>query len=295
MKIKSKLQTTSQLAVQSMLFEVTLSPTPGLVDRFDSGSHHDMDINTFIQSSIALAPFYLDYINIGYQSNGNPNQLFNDLRKCGIDAEIAMFRATHGVNTHKGANFTFALVLGSLGYFYQTYPEKINTILEPKDIVWILEYIQKMTAQSMEEDLIKIHLKKRRQMTYGEKLFIDYGFKGIRGQSQMGYPIIKQVLMPWFRQAQHLDMDTEEALLRGLILLMSQVEDGNLIHRGGIDAWLKVKADCQSVIDEDMNRESFYKWLETYNSQLINLRLSPGGSADLLALGIFLATLEGLF
>lgn len=295
MNNKSKFQITSQLAVQAMLFEVTLSPTPGLVDRFDSGSHHDMDINTFIKSSLALAPFYLDYITIGYQFNGDPEQLFHELRQRGICAETAMFEATSGINTHKGANFTFALTLGALGLFYQTYPEKMNSVLKSTDTGLILEYIQKMTAQSMEEDLHKIRRKDRNKMTHGEKLFIDYGFKGIRGQSQMGYPIVKQILMPWLRHAQHLDMDTEETLLRGLVLLMSQVEDGNLIHRGGIEAWLKVKADSQAVIDGDLDRKSFYKWLETYNTKLINLHLSPGGSADLLALGIFLATLEGLF
>ena len=37
------------------------------------------------------------------------------MRRIGIDAERAMFAATGGVNTHKGANFTFALILGAAG------------------------------------------------------------------------------------------------------------------------------------------------------------------------------------
>lgn len=31
------------LATRSLIYELTLSPKPGLVDRFDNGSHNDMN------------------------------------------------------------------------------------------------------------------------------------------------------------------------------------------------------------------------------------------------------------
>ena len=37
----------SKVAIKSLLYEVTASPKPGLVDRFNSGAHRDMDIFTF--------------------------------------------------------------------------------------------------------------------------------------------------------------------------------------------------------------------------------------------------------
>ena len=37
------------------------------------------------------------------------------LQAAGLEAEAAMFRATDGVNTHKGALFSFAVLLSSLG------------------------------------------------------------------------------------------------------------------------------------------------------------------------------------
>ena len=37
----------------------------------------------------------------------------------------------------------------------------------------------------------------------------------------------------------------EERLLRGLIFLMSEIEDGNLLHRGGLSAWQTVKEESK--------------------------------------------------
>ncbi len=38
----------------------------------------------------------------------------------------------------------------------------------------------------------------------------------------------------------------EERLLRGLIFLMSEIEDGNLLHRGGLSAWQTVKEESKN-------------------------------------------------
>lgn len=42
--------------------------------------------------------------------------LFLILREMGKLAELAILNETRNVNTHKGINFSFALILGSLGY-----------------------------------------------------------------------------------------------------------------------------------------------------------------------------------
>ena len=40
------------IAVRSLLYEVSVSPKPGLVDRFDSGAHNEMDFFTYLHSGI---------------------------------------------------------------------------------------------------------------------------------------------------------------------------------------------------------------------------------------------------
>ena len=44
----------AEYAIRSLLYEVCVTPKPGLVDRVNCGSHRDMDIYTFMSSSASL-------------------------------------------------------------------------------------------------------------------------------------------------------------------------------------------------------------------------------------------------
>lgn len=52
-------------AGRALLYEVCTTPKPGLVDRFNTGSHNDMDIYTFIDSSSVLTPHFRDFVLTG--------------------------------------------------------------------------------------------------------------------------------------------------------------------------------------------------------------------------------------
>ena len=94
-------------ALKALLYEAVTLPKPGLVDPVDQGSHEDMDIYTFIDSSVALAPYLSKAAQIGEKFKGyDLTQMFQELRQEGILAEIEMLRATQAVNTHKGAIFS---------------------------------------------------------------------------------------------------------------------------------------------------------------------------------------------
>jgi len=93
------------LAGAALKEEVLLTPKPGLVDCQDQGAHTDMDAALFLISIEALQPFFLQYIVQGYQSKEAPAKLFQQIREIGKAAERAMFQATNGINTHKGAQF----------------------------------------------------------------------------------------------------------------------------------------------------------------------------------------------
>ena len=45
-------------AKKALLYEVSVTPKPGLVDRADSGCHRDMDYHTFLDSIASLPPYF---------------------------------------------------------------------------------------------------------------------------------------------------------------------------------------------------------------------------------------------
>ena len=69
-----------------------------------------MDLPLFLRSIDALTPWFR---RITARSLSGADAAA--LQAAGLEAEAAMFRATGGVNTHKGALYSFALLLSALG------------------------------------------------------------------------------------------------------------------------------------------------------------------------------------
>lgn len=109
-------ETLAAMAGRALLYEVCTTPKPGLVDRWNNGSHRDMDVFTFMDSTTALLPYFKKAVEIGQETAGEPPaRTFRRLREAGLRAEKAMFCATKGVNTHKGLIFSLGCILGAAG------------------------------------------------------------------------------------------------------------------------------------------------------------------------------------
>lgn len=277
-----------QWGTLALSYEAILQPKPGLVDPLDPGAHHDMDIYTFLDSIAALQPFFKVYYETGKQHRGSPKILFEQLRMIGIDAERAMFQATGGINTHKGANFSFALLLGATGQI-ETQKKLRPFAYSQANTKEVLEYVQSMTLHLIETDLA--NLPTDRPLTAGEQLYQEHGRLGVRGEAAAGYPALQKILLPYLRTAEG---SREEKLLRSLLKLMASVEDSNLYKRGGVKAWQIVQSRSASILERTSDFTQLKVELQAFNQDLIGLHLSPGGSADLLSLGIYFAFLEGI-
>jgi triphosphoribosyl-dephospho-CoA synthase len=275
-------------AEQALFYEVALTPKPGLVDRANNGAHADMNFTTFIDSITALAPYLAQYVAAGQTHHGANGALFDKLRTIGATAERAMLAATHNINTHKGANFSFAILLGATGLHLQ---HTRNRRFTAQDTSQILTLAATLTQNLVQKDFA--NLANKTTLSYGEKLYVDYGITGIRGEAAAGYPMLRQVLLPYFRA--HKTEKTETLLLHALILLMSEIEDGNLLHRGGVAAWQQIKKETKKIHQANLSEKEFVDELSHYDQLLIARHLSPGGAADVLALGIYFAKLEALF
>ena len=85
---------TAENAQRALLFEVAVTPKPGLVDRHNAGAHRDMDVFTFIDSACALRPYFETCARIGLAHRGKTRGRALTLRVPGLLAEDAMRRAT---------------------------------------------------------------------------------------------------------------------------------------------------------------------------------------------------------
>ena len=299
MKEKSKMiiwaEEAAKLAEEAILTEAVLTPKPGLVDAKDSGAHKDMDIFTFLRSAVSLREGFIDMFVSGYEGNEDRKELLRSLRPKGMDIEIQMFEATKDVNTHKGIIFSMGLLLSAVGNYIKTTDHMGQKLPEfrKEDTDAVLQIIKSMTEGIITEDFKD--LKNKSVLTHGERLYMDYGFTGIRGEAEKGYPILRDKVLPILRDSRSLQGSYEKRLLEILMILMSEVEDSNIVSRGGIETLHYVRNIAKDFIGAGgMNNPQAMEELKKMNQDFVERNLSPGGSADLLSLAIFLGKMEQL-
>lgn len=263
------------LAVQSLLDEVCTTPKPGLVDRRNSGSHRDMDIHTFMASAAALSPYFHRCAQIGQETAGEaPEATFARLRAAGLQAERDMYAATKGVNTHKGAIFTIGILCGAAGRLWR--PEG------GWEEAALLEEVASMTRKPMEEDL-----RHAGADTAGQRFYSSLGIRGIRGEVAAGLPSVAKLGLPAYRRALQEGLDRDMAGAAALLHLIAQVEDTNMLSRGGRSGAAAGAEKAAALLEEGVTREA----LEKLDDWFIGRNLSPGGCADLLAAVYFVHSL----
>ena len=112
----------------------------------------------------------------------------------------------------------------------------------------------------------------------------------VRGQAEAGFPAVREVVLPALYTALGMGMDINEAGCAALLELIVHTADTNMIHRGGFDGMQQATLEVREILD----RENFpsRETLESLDKRFIEKNLSPGGSADLLALTLLLFFLK---
>ena len=272
-------QTVARLACQALLYEVLTTPKPGLVDRANSGSHSDMDVFTFAASTAALHPYFEQCALIGHDTAGQaPEQTFALLRPAGKLAEGGMLAATHGVNTHRGAIFSVGILCAAAGRLDR----------EDWRMPALLDACAQMTRGLTESDFAGLTAGNAR--TFGQRLYLAHGITGVRGQAEQGFPLVRDHGYPKLRAALAAGLSINDAGCAALLALMAQNTDTNVIHRGGMEAQRQLCHQAQALLEAAPYPSAAA--LEALDRQLIADHISPGGSADLLALCYLLYFLE---
>ncbi|MDO4483345.1 MAG: citrate lyase holo-[acyl-carrier protein] synthase [Clostridia bacterium] len=274
--------TTAARAQQALLTEVAVSPKPGLVDRVDNGAHTDMDVFTFINSAAALGDYFRTCTETGLRfRGGNPADCFEALRTPGLLAEGAMYRATGGINTHKGAIFSLGIFCAALGMGFDG---------EASDPAAALLRCGEMTAPAMAAALEKVQSGDAR--SNGERLYKQQGLSGVRGEAAGGFASVRTIGLPMLQRARACKLSVNDSALCVLIALMAQVPDTNIHHRAGENGAKETQQKTSSLLarleaqlDEGkVDCMWLHSELQQLNSWMKRLRISPGGCADLLAM-----------
>ncbi|UTC45469.1 triphosphoribosyl-dephospho-CoA synthase [Treponema vincentii] len=281
----------SALAMKALLDEAALFPKPGLVDPVSQGAHSDMDFTTLVRSAAALQQGFYECARIGYKSAAPAQPIAAAIRKrlrtAGIALEKAMFAETHGVNTHKGAIFIFAYLLGAAGLLSgATQLDGIRSVMELTET--LCAQVRVLAAGLCSEDMAGVSAK--RTLTHGEQVFLQYGCTGIRGEVEAGLPLVQRNVA-YLAGLTHLTQ--RDAYLYTLLHIIAENKDTNVLFRAGSTALRDLQTRCASIVKSGATGAALYAAVEALDVYCIERHISPGGSADIFAAVLFCRSLAG--
>lgn len=269
----------AHLATRALHAELDTTPKPGLVDKDNSGAHRDMDHALMSRSIRAIHPYFVRLALLGFAAD-MPSH--DDIVKTGIEAERAMFEATNGVNTYKGALFSMGLaVVAAAGKAWQgcsITPQTLSAAISKLAFAF--------------PDTKGTHGSKAKQTAASETAT----FKGALDNAREGYPMLFNDWLPFYA---NLSKNGEpHALHLTLLRIMCDLDDTNIVYRTSLAMMKQVKEESRSVLSQwseathgtpqDDGGTNLDTILGDMNRSFVQRNISPGGSADMLSLVVFI-------
>ncbi|QIE25909.1 2-(5''-triphosphoribosyl)-3'-dephosphocoenzyme-A synthase (plasmid) [Caballeronia sp. SBC1] len=264
-------------AEHCLRLELETWPKPGLVSLVDSGSHDDMDACTFARSAAAIRPYFAELARAGAARAD-----MAVLRRIGVRAEHAMFAATGGVNTHRGAIFGLGLLCAAAGR-----RSADSTLAESARMPTLGEIISRHWG----DDIL---VGPRPLSSHGEVVGRRYGVGGARYEAANGFASVYRFGVPSLREAEVLRPgDAAAARVHACFALIAALDDTNLLHRGGETGLAFAQQTARDFIAcGGVGSADWLARAEAAHREFVSRRLSPGGAADLLAMSLFVAAFD---
>ena len=265
--------TIAALATRSLELELETWPKPGLVSHIDNGSHNDMNAALFRASARAIAPYFAALADAGAAGQG-----MGRLRVIGLEAEAAMMKATDGINTHRGAIF-------GLGLLCAAYGARAAGLAGP--VIPLGTVVASLWGRTILDGPLPLH-------SHGAQARRRYGSGGARMEAAQGFPNLYQVGLPALRRAALAAPNDDEAQrVEACFALIASVEDTNLLHRGGSGGLRFAQRTArQFILDGGVRTSDWRQRARAVHDSFVARSLSPGGSADLLAMSLFARACE---
>ncbi len=202
--------------LSGLLLEVSAYPKPGLVAPCAMGAHRDMDLQSFMLSSAAIAPGLLACAQAGLVHDGAPEAILPTIRSIGRAFDARLLEATHGVNTQRGEAL---------------FPDPI------------FEMAARITRGLCARELGGCEPSGAR--TAGEILFRNHGVLGIRGEVESGFPTVARYGLPALRAA----LAEGHGLNRSLVhCLIAKAEHTTVLWRSGQDGLVFMQGEAARIL-----------------------------------------------
>ena len=183
----------------ALLAEVWASPKPGLVDRENTGAHKDMTYQNFVDSAHALQHCFTRCAQAGQQHSDDLKQLAARLRSIGLAGEAAMYQATGGVNTHKGAIFSLGILCAAAAAV------SLHQMNDAQTLKSLQSAAASIAASLLAEDAA--------EQTNGKRVLQETGAGGIRGEACSGFDTAFSVGLPALTEALHSGLCENDAMV----------------------------------------------------------------------------------
>lgn len=263
----------AHLATRALKAELNTTPKPGLVDTHDSGAHRDMDHALMMRSIRAMHPYFVKLATLGYDSPKLPAH--DDIVRIGIEAEKAMFMSTGGVNTYKGALFSMGLALTAATYIIGR--GKVAMTTHGKEYVPgdLLSAIIIQLANGF-PDTSGTHGSRAKQLAQS-----GCSLKSALDNAREGYSQLFGEWLPFYET--RIKGDDSYVKHKTLLRIMCDLDDTNIVYRTDYATMQQVKTQARHLL-EDFSEAG----IDDLNRDFVSRNISPGGSADMLALVVFL-------
>jgi triphosphoribosyl-dephospho-CoA synthase len=259
------------LASSCLRREVETWPKPGLVSHVDNGSHADMDAAMLRRSARVLRPFFAALAAAGAEGAS-----MGRLRAIGIAAEAEMLSATGGVNTHRGAVFGLGLLCAAAG------------LDDPRGET-LGAAVGRRFGRAIAAGPVPLR-------SHGARAGRLYGVGGARGEAMAGFPSVYNIGAPALAEGRRLAPDDPEApRVQAIFALIAAVTDTNILHRGGVEGLAFAQQRAESFLQRGgVGAPDWRAAGARIHAEFVARRLSPGGSADLLAMSLFVHEVENI-
>ena len=247
-------------AVEALHVELALYPKPGLVSFIDSGSHVDMTAETFLRSIAALGGYFR-----AIAARGADLAPFALLEHLGIDAERRMLSATGGINTHRGAVFVLGLLCAAAGAAALSAAGLRRRLLD----LWGADLLARVASDDR---------------SHGQRAAQRHGLRGARAEAAAGFPVLFEHAVPALRGALSAGLDERRAHLQAFFVALAELDDTNLVHRAGLAGLRYARTRAKEFLAAGgAYAPDALARAEHIHHAFVARRLSPGGSADVLA------------